>query len=53
MNNTLKGLLIGLVMLYIVSPVDAVPGPVDDMLVAVLSYVGTRLLENRRNNRNF
>lgn len=49
MNNTLKGILIGLIMLYVVSPVDAMPGPMDDMLVALLGYVGTRFLESRRN----
>ena len=53
MNNVLKAALFGLVMLYIVSPADAMPGPMDDMLVALLGYVGTRLLESRKNNRNF
>ena len=44
MNQTLKGILIGLVMLYIVSPLDAMPGPMDDLLVTLLGYMGTRML---------
>ena len=51
MNKTLKGLLIGLIMLYVVSPLDAAPGPMDDILVALLGYIGTRVLENRSINR--
>ena len=46
MNKTLKGLLVALIMLYVVSPVDAVPGPVDDLLVTLLGFIGTRALEN-------
>ena len=48
MNNTLKGILIGLVMLYIVSPMDAAPGPMDDMLVALLGYIGTRMISGKK-----
>ncbi len=44
MNQTLKGLLIGLVLLYIVSPFDAMPGPMDDLLVTLLGYVGTKMI---------
>ena len=51
MNKTLKGLLVALIMLYIVSPFDAVAGPIDDILVALLGYIGTRALENK--GRNF
>lgn len=47
MNKTLKGLLVALIMLYVVSPVDAVPGPVDDLLVTLLGFIGTRALENK------
>lgn len=44
MNQTLKGILIGLVMLYIVSPFDAMPGPMDDLLVTLLGYMGTKMI---------
>lgn len=50
MNNTLKGLLVGLVLLYVVSPLDIAPGPIDDLLVTLLGYVGTRAIESRRNS---
>jgi hypothetical protein len=48
MNQTLKGILIGLVMLYIVSPFDAMPGPMDDLLVTLLGYVGTRMITGKK-----
>ena len=50
MNQTLKGLLVALIMFYIVSPVDAMPGPVDDVLLALLGYVGTKAIESRKKN---
>lgn len=36
MNGIIKGMLIILVILYVISPLDAVPGPVDDIIVALL-----------------
>ena len=33
MNGIEKGMLLVLVILYIASPIDACPGPVDDLLV--------------------
>lgn len=36
-NNFLKGILVAAVIIYIVSPVDAVPGPVDDFVVLLLA----------------
>ena len=38
-NDFLKGLLAGLVILYIVSPVDAVPGPIDDLILMLIMFV--------------
>jgi len=35
MNKYLKYFLVGLIILYIVSPVDLIPGPLDDILLAV------------------
>ena len=42
MNNTLKGMLVVLLLIYVVSPVDLCPGPVDDViaLLALLSSQG-------------
>ncbi len=35
MNNLLKVLLTTLIIVYIISPVDLVPGPIDDVIVAL------------------
>ena len=37
MNGAAKGMLIVLVVLYIVSPVDLCPGPVDDLIVLLVT----------------
>ena len=44
MNQTMKVAMMALVLLYIVSPVDMAPGPIDDMIVALLGFAGTRFL---------
>lgn len=49
MNQTMKVIMMALVLLYIVSPVDAAPGPVDDMIVALLGFAGTRFLGSNSN----
>ncbi len=38
MNDIAKGMLIVLVILYIVSPLDVCPGPVDDIIVMLLGF---------------
>ena len=40
MNGVLKGMLIVLLIIYIVSPVDFCPGPVDDIILILLSLCG-------------
>lgn len=50
MKEVMKGMLVVLVILYIVSPFDLCPGPIDDILVLLLGVaakVGTRVLERR------
>ena len=42
MNKITKVLLLVFVVLYVVSPVDAVPGPVDDLIVVLLSIAAQR-----------
>ena len=44
MNQTMKVVMMALVLLYIVSPIDMAPGPLDDMIVALLGFAGTRFL---------
>ena len=33
MSGIMKGMLLILMVLYIVSPIDACPGPIDDIIV--------------------
>ena len=42
MDNALKVLLFVLVVLYVLSPVDLFPGPIDDLLLAVFAMAGQR-----------
>ena len=37
MNSLAKGMLIALVILYVISPIDLCPGPVDDLIVFLLA----------------
>jgi uncharacterized membrane protein YkvA (DUF1232 family) len=51
MNGIAKGMIIVLVILYVVSPVDLAPGPIDDLIVMLLGVAamsGKKRLE--RNN---
>lgn len=43
-NNILKTLILLFVLLYAVSPVDAVPGPIDDVIVSLIGYISTKKL---------
>ena len=45
-NNTLRALLLVFMILYIVSPIDACPGPIDDIIVAVMGVAARRKLGN-------
>lgn len=42
MNNVVKGMLIMLMILYIVSPVDLCPGPVDDFIVLLFGLASQK-----------
>ena len=42
MNRYMKGILFALLIAYVVSPVDFVPGPVDDILAIILYYAANR-----------
>lgn len=48
MNSTIvKIILLAAVALYVVSPVDAVAGPIDDLIVAALGILATKKLPQR------
>lgn len=40
MNGVLKGILVALIIVYIVSPVDFCPGPIDDIILLLFSVCG-------------
>lgn len=44
MNDLMKGLVIMAVLMYIVSPIDVVPGPVDDIIVLLLGLASRKKL---------
>lgn len=46
-NKVLKGILIALLAAYVISPVDLVPGPVDDLLLILFSAVMNQIGSNR------
>ena len=48
-NGLLKGILLVLVALYVISPVDFVPGPVDDLLLILFTLASGK---NRGGNTN-
>ena len=42
MNDVAKGMFLVLAILYVLSPVDACPGPVDDLLVLLVALAATK-----------
>ena len=42
MNDVGKGMLIILVILYIVSPIDFAPGPIDDIIVLLIGIAAAK-----------
>lgn len=44
MNNFMKGLVVMAVLMYIVSPIDACPGPIDDIIVIMLGFASRKKL---------
>lgn len=44
MNDLMKGIVIMAILVYILSLVDAVPGPVDDIIVLLLGLASRKQL---------
>jgi len=42
MSNVAKGMLIVLMFLYLVSPIDLCPGPIDDIIVLLVSLAAQK-----------
>lgn len=47
MNGVVKGMIFVFVALYAISPIDACPGPVDDLIVILMGVAVTRIKNNR------
>ncbi len=48
MSDMKKVVLIGAILLYIVSPVDLMPGPLDDILVTLISIAARKKILGRQ-----
>jgi len=48
MNGVAKGMLLVLIILYVVSPIDLCPGPIDDIIVILLGYAAQKGMENQK-----
>ena len=47
MNGIIKVGLIIFTLLYVVSPIDFMPGPIDDLLVVILQFVLQKKLSEK------
>ena len=47
MNNVIKGLVIMAVLVYMVSPVDVAPGPIDDIIVLLLGMASRKRIGSK------
>ena len=50
MNAIAKGMLLVLIGLYIVSPLDMCPGPIDDLLVLLIGIAANKALNSSAEN---
>lgn len=47
MNNAAKAIVLILVLLYIISPLDLSPGPIDDIIVLLMGLGSQKAFSNR------
>ncbi len=45
MSDLMKGLIVMAVIIYIISPVDLVPGPIDDIIVCLMALASRKRIE--------
>lgn len=45
MNDFVRILLCVVIIAYVLSPIDCIPGPIDDILVILLGYLVNRKVE--------
>lgn len=44
MNDMAKGLMLVLIFLYVISPIDLCPGPIDDLIVLMAGIAAQKSL---------
>lgn len=42
MNGVIKGMILVLMLIYVISPVDAMPGPIDDIIVMLMGIAARK-----------
>ena len=43
MNGIVKGMLVSLLIVYVVSPIDFCPGPIDDIIAILLGIASSTI----------
>lgn len=47
MNGIAKGMILVLVLIYLVSPLDLAPGPIDDLIVLLMGLAARKRISAR------
>ena len=47
MSGVMKGMILVLMILYIVSPIDACPGPIDDLIVLFIGLAARKQIGSK------
>lgn len=47
MNEVVKGMILALMIIYIVSPIDACPGPIDDLIVMIIGFAARKKISSK------
>lgn len=47
MNGVAKGMILVLVLIYLVSPLDLAPGPIDDLIVLLMGLAARKGISAR------
>lgn len=45
MSNVMKGMILVVMIVYIISPVDMCPGPIDDIIVLLIGIAARKRLD--------
>ena len=48
MNQIVRVFTLVVLLIYVISPVDLVPGPIDDMILIIVHYLSKRKLSSNK-----